>query len=313
MSGTTDTGLRLDGSGIVDPAPAEDIQEPTTPSEDQSNGDAEETQASGDEADGDEQGSEESTHDADEGGDNPNDEKTDRDRLRASRKAQRRQKGLIRELRREHDQTIASKDREIARLERQLRDAEAEMTAHGREEVDDLDDAERAAHKAEGRTLQRQKRQAQDALDEGVQQRQETLQTVVEDVIRAGSEAYEDFEKQLSAFTATARRNITDERDAAQFAETVLTSDETGDLIYYLGTNPDELEKLAGLPATRRGVELGRLAAALEGARSKSKPKSENPPEPAPRLGGGRTASTAGLSLDAINKAISEGRTPYGE
>jgi hypothetical protein len=54
-------------------------------------------------------------------------------------------------------------------------------------------------------------------------------------------------------------------------------SDLFGELLYYFGKNPDEAKRLRSLPELRRGVELGRIEARIEGNGS-SKEHAKVPP-----------------------------------
>jgi hypothetical protein len=103
-------------------------------------------------------------------------------------------------------------------------------------------------------------------------------------IYKAGCEAFPDFAQKLDALKEVG--NIT-----VPFVEAV---DETGDaekILYYLGKNPDEAQRIMDLPAHRMGTALGKLAARLA-APPAPKPQSKAPAPIKPISGKARAEQT---------------------
>ena len=116
-------------------------------------------------------------------------------------------------------------------------------------------------------------------------QRQQERQSAL---LEAGESKYDDFEDVIKA-------------DMNQYSQaaflSMLESDIGAELLYYLGTNPEEGKRIAALPAYAQAKEIGKLEDKLA---SKPKPKPSNAPDPIKPLGGGSspTVDLKNASMD---------------
>jgi chemotaxis protein histidine kinase CheA len=103
--------------------------------------------------------------------------------------------------------------------------------------------------------------------------------------VNANRERFPDFDAVVGAPDLTITKTM---------AECIQDSDLGPAVAYYLGKNPDEARRIAGLPAVQQGRELGRLEAKVTLPPPK---RTSTAPPPAPVLaGGGAPISTTALA-----------------
>jgi chemotaxis protein histidine kinase CheA len=104
--------------------------------------------------------------------------------------------------------------------------------------------------------------------------------------VNANRERFPDFDAVVGAPDLTITKTM---------AECIQDSDLGPAVAYYLGKNPDEARRIAGLPAVQQGRELGRLEAKVTLPPPK---RTSTAPPPAPVLAGGGAPATIPAPAD---------------
>lgn len=84
-------------------------------------------------------------------------------------------------------------------------------------------------------------------------------------------------------------REVFDENLTAPIAQALVDSDSSERLMHYLSTNPEDMERIAGLSATRQIIELGKIEAKL----AAKPPAQSKAPRPLEQLRGGAAPTGA--------------------
>jgi hypothetical protein len=125
---------------------------------------------------------------------------------------------------------------------------------------------------------------------------------------QAETERRAEFDSRVDKFASEVEdydEVVTDRTPVSEhMAAAVMDSDIPGDLLYYLGKNPDVARKLYQLPLTKAAKEIGRIEDRLIAERKKAaeKPVSKAPPPP-PRIEGAGDGSTKAKPDDPASDA----------
>ncbi|KKK93187.1 hypothetical protein LCGC14_2695400, partial [marine sediment metagenome] len=98
-------------------------------------------------------------------------------------------------------------------------------------------------------------------------------------VLDKAREKYDDFDAVVFASTG-----VVTNPEILKVLQT--TGDAMGDLLYYMGSNPKESQKINAMSPMAAAVELGAIKAKLM-TKSKTPPNKTNAPDPLKRVGGG--------------------------
>lgn len=182
----------------------------------------------------------------------------------------------------EHRKNRRTFEKRIDQLTAQLRQKERELeaartqstpkpeAAPKREDFDDYESYIEA--KAEYKALQAAEKrlaEAEKLAKERESQAQEIhaqtqFMEARERTLDKGGELYPDFEQVVSQ---------EDLSITPVMADAILLSDKGHELWYHLGKNPEEADRIAGLPPAKQLMELGRLEVTLSGKKPSSAPK----------------------------------------
>lgn len=182
-----------------------------------------------------------------------------------------------RRMRRERE---AAKDRELATAEQRISQLTAkieELQAPDYTKYNNPDDytADRAAFAAQQQLLKQDAEQARQEAERAKTDVAAAQMDAVREVFEEGVAAHEDFQQVVA-------------NPALALPESVLRAsveaDNSADVLYYLGKNPDEARRIAGLSAVAQAVEVGRVSTRL----STPKPKTTKAPPPVKQVRGSK-------------------------
>lgn len=167
--------------------------------------------------------------------------------------------------------------------ERRAERAEQKLKEAQQTNLDDLDFEDQIAEKTVRRS------------------RQETLETEREVARDLAWEAFSESEaiarQKYADYDAVTRNKAVP--ITSEIVELAMDSDVGPELVYHLGKNPQEADRIAALPPKRLAVEIGRLEAKL----TAPKPIVTPPPDPVTPIGSGGSAS---MQKDPSKMSMSE-------
>ena len=112
--------------------------------------------------------------------------------------------------------------------------------------------AERAAHAAQKTILEADKRRASGSVQEAQSQAQADMRTAISDTLIDGNATYKDFE------TSVRKIPLSENMLGAS-----LETENTTDVLYFLGKNPDEAARINRLAPMAQAIEIGKMSANL--------------------------------------------------
>lgn len=108
----------------------------------------------------------------------------------------------------------------------------------------------------------------------------------VDKAVFAGRAAHADYDEAINGL-----RSVTGPVVPAEFLAAALETGEASELIYQLGKNPGEADRVLSLPPIKQAVALEKLASEIRGKKIAAAPRVSAAPAPiTPRVSGGQTA-----------------------
>lgn len=196
--------------------------------------------------------------------------------------------------------------RELAEIRRKEEEAAATEVAPKRADYEDYEDfvADNAAFSAK-RAVREEMRV--DAEKKAETERNATLEKTFaahEDRVAAYKEKVEDFNE-----VAYGAHILPIMQDAPYLAQLVVESDQSPEIAYHLGSNPEVAEKIAAMPMHLAAKEIGKIEARLEKApKPKNKSKAPTPIKPVKGKDAGAVERSAeDMSMDEYAAARKAG------
>lgn len=188
---------------------------------------------------------------------------------------------------------IGERDREIERLKQEIETSKASSPTLDiqRPKAEDYEDTEqfhkalddyadkKADAKAEQKAKEREDAYKKKRLEEERQRESEAFAQKWAKKQAAAVKAHSDFLQVESALVQDIKSY-----KVPHLIEQIIDSEQDTELVYYLGKNEEELERIALLSPTAAAREIGKIELKL------SKPKQKNPPPPPNKIRGGGTS-----------------------
>lgn len=186
----------------------------------------------------------------------------DDDKPSESKAQRKRRMRREREIAQQGELERASKD--IDRLKKRI----AALTAPEYNQFDNPDDyiAERAAHAAQRRVLEADVERANEASQVAMSGVNAEKAQAISDALDEGRAAHADFEAVVRSPALALSQGMLD---------AAVEADNSPDVLYFLGKNPDETRRISSLGPVAQAVEIGRLSAKLS---SPTKRQTSAPP-----------------------------------
>lgn len=248
------------------------------------------------------------------GDDADDDEKslTDRDRLQAARRQNRRLQKSVKGQAKEVsalNSRLAESARRTAELEAELAALKGEEIALDADKIDELDDAAKAVRGVEKRTIERRRKDIEAKQKQSKAEEDSAIASHLEESREAARKDFADYDVQEQRFVRSLQPYG---QVGASIARAAAMSPNAASVIYHLATNPEEMREIVSLSAEQQRIEIGRLSARLDLApATPAKKAKKKAPEPLTSVSKGAAETSSVPSLDAINKAFDDGRNPW--
>jgi len=161
-------------------------------------------------------------------------------------------------------------------LEKKLNELEAKMPATDKPQKEDFEDEDDYIEalvdwKTESKLKASQAKVEKAIKDEDEQKAVTETYDGLDDAIEQGSEKYKDFNDVVFNEDLILSENLT---------QIALDSDIAEDILYYLGSNPEESERLSKLDPIRAAKEIGKIEIKLEASEEEEEEEEESSPTP---------------------------------